>query len=144
AHALWKLHRSLERVGWNVETQLNRILFGMGQVVDAPYLGVDVGNVVVPLIIFPSADALASPTGLLAQYNRAGAAALGVICDQGALDQMVTAARRWGLSQAEAPSMSVLVLEAPRYNPTLLSPKDSAVRSISVNHRTIDALDWDL
>jgi hypothetical protein len=143
AYLLWRLVRNLERSGWQVQTNLSRIMFGMAQVSELPLLGVDVGNSTVPLIIFPAADALSSPVGILNDYNRAGAAAVAIVCDNGALDEMVTAVRKWVLSHTVlAPSLSVLVLEAPRYNPTLLSPQDAAVSARDVTVQMVHSLDW--
>jgi hypothetical protein len=142
AYALWKLVRSLERSGWKVETHLNRIVFGLGAMSELPYIGVTVANAVVPLLIFPAADALAAGTGLLAAYDRAGAHAVGIVCDEGALDEMVTAVRRWVLSRSFPPAMSMLILEAPRYNPTVLTPGDAAVTPVAVTRDSLSSIDW--
>lgn len=142
AYVLWKLTRALQASGWRVETNRYRIMFGMAAVSEPPLLGVDVGNVIVPLLIFPAAAAIASTAGLLEQYHRAGSAAAGVVCDAGALEEMVTAVRRWVLAHALTPSMSVLILEAPRYNPTLITPADGAVVPRAVNRAVLEQLDW--
>jgi hypothetical protein len=135
AHQLWRLTRALEASGWRVEHQLGRIMFGLGRLRDSPLMGVDVGNTVVPLVLFPSAVALTAADGLLNDYENAGAAALGIVCAQGALDEMSTTVRSWMLSRQTPPPLSVLILESPRFNPTLLSPADSAItpRSIAID-----------
>jgi len=137
AYALWRMLRSLERSGWSVEHRVHRIMFGLGAVVDLPYLGVKVGGVVVPAMIFPHLDALGRGGGLLDQYERAGARALAAICDERGLDEVVTAVRRWMLSRRGPTALNVLVLESPRYNPTLLSPSDTAVRPVNVTRDTL-------
>lgn len=142
AYALWKLLRSLQRSGWTVEHRLHRIMFGIGPVRDVPYLGVVTGHATIPTLIFPPADSLISSDGLLEQYEQAGATALAVICDERALDEMVTAVRRWVLSRPVPIGMSVLVLEAPRYNPTLLSPGDAAVVPVAVTRDTLGNYFW--
>lgn len=142
AYGLWRLVRGLQASGWKVATHPNRIMFGLSQLTTRPQLGVDVGNTVVPLVVFPAVDAVASRVGLLAEYDRAGAAAVGIVCDQGALDEQVTAARRWILSHHMAPTMSVLILEAPRFNPTLLSGGDAGVAPRAVTRGVLDSLAW--
>jgi hypothetical protein len=132
AYALWRMIRSLERAGWTVEHKVARIMFGLGFVDDAPYLGVTVGAIVVPVMVFPSSTQLSGERGLLDQYEQAGARAVAVICDERGLDEMVTAVRRWVLSKRAKPALNVLVLESPRYNPTLLSPNDAAVEPVSI------------
>jgi len=142
AYALWRILRSLERAGWLVEHRLHRIMFGLGRVQDAPYLGVKVGQVVVPTMIFPTAEMLGREGGLLDQYEQAGAAALAVVCDERGLDEAVTAVRRWVLGRKAVPTMSVLVLESPRYNPTLLSPGDAAMAPVAVTRDTLGNYFW--
>lgn len=144
SYSLWKLLRQLEWAGWRVETQPNRIMFGMSKLLSAiPHLGVVVASQVVPLVVFPSADEIATPTGLLSEYHRAGARSVGVVCEQGALDDMITAARRWILQHSQVTTMGVMILEAPRFNPTLLSPGDAAVTPIAVAQMTLEQLSWD-
>jgi hypothetical protein len=145
AYRLWTLLRGMERSGWRVEVTPARILFALGPMIDPPVLGVDIGNVVVPVLPYPRLGALADPTGPLGQYDRAGAAAVAVVCEEAALDEAVTAVRRWILAHHQMlPAMSVLVLEAPRFDPTLLSPGDGAVTPRSVTRHTLESLDWGL
>lgn len=142
AYGLWKLVRGLERSGWKVETQAAKINSGLARLEEPPFLGVWVGGVVVPVLIFPTSDALQATHGLLSNYNHAGASAVAVVCDNGALDETITAVRRWVLGQRMLPSLSVMILESPRYNPTLITPNDAAVSSRSVSRETLDSLDW--
>lgn len=143
-YSLWKLLRQLEWAGWRVEARPSRILFGMSKLLrDAPHLGVVVANQVIPLLIFPSADELAMPNGLLSEYSHAGARSVGVVCGPGALEDMVTASRRWLVAHAKLSAMGVIVLEGPRFNPTLLAPGDAVVRPIAVAQMTLQHLSWD-
>jgi hypothetical protein len=142
AHQLWRLTRAMETAGWRVEHQLGRIMFGLGRLPEPPLMGVDVGNTVVPLLLFPSVVALTAPDGLLNAYENAGAAAVGIVCAQGALDEMATTVRAWMLSRQTPPPLSVLVIESPRFNPTLLSPADGAVTPRSVAINVLDSEHW--
>lgn len=142
AYGLWRLIRDLERSGWRVETLHSRIMFGLGAVEHRPSLGIEVGATVVPLLIHPLVESLAAPDGLLTEYHRAGAPAVGITCDQGALDETITAVRRWILSHPVRPSLHALILEAPRYNPTHLRPNDAAVTPHAVTRHTLDSLVW--
>lgn len=138
AYGLWKLARALERSGWKVETQTAKIMSGMARVPETPFLGVWVGAVVVPALIFPTVESIQSPQGLLSTYNHAGASAVALICDNGALDEMVTATRRWVLGHPIAPSLSVMILESPRFNPTLITPNDSSVTPRSITREALE------
>jgi hypothetical protein len=142
AHQLWRLTRSLEAAGWRVEHNPSRIMFGLGRLSDLPVMGVDVGNTVVPLLLFPSAVALTAADGLLNTYESAGAAAVGIVCAQGALDEMATTVRSWVLGRQVPPPTSVLILESPRFNPTLLSPRDAAVTPKAVTIHTLQSEHW--
>ena len=138
AYALWRLVRGLERAGWRVEANPNRIMFGLSTLDPRPCLGVHVANNIIPLLVHPAAGDLSRPDGLLGTYDHAGAATVGVICDSGALDEIVTATRRWVLGRRGQTGMSVLVLEAPRFNPTLLRPTDAAVTPRAVTRAALD------
>jgi hypothetical protein len=135
--AVWRLIRSMERSGWLVETSPSKVLFGLGPLHRAPYFGVSVGPQLIPVLPFPTVDEVAGPSGLLAEYSRAGAAAVAVVCDEGALDEMCTAVRRWVLSHRYLPTISTLVLESPRYNPVLLAPSDGAIEPVSISRETV-------
>lgn len=134
AYSLWRLIRALERAGWAVETAPGTVRSGLGPLADGPFIGVYVRHTVVPLLAFPELDALADADGPLSDLERAGAAAIAVTCDNGALGEAITAVRGWMLSRALLPSMSVLVLESPRYAPTMLRPTDSSITPVSVTH----------
>lgn len=138
AYALWRLARGLERAGWRVAANPHKILFGLSPLEPRPYLGIHVANSIVPLVVHPTAADLGRPDGLLHTFDHAGAATVGVICDSGALDEMVTATRRWVLGRRGQTGMSVLVLEAPRFNPTLLRPTDAAVTPRAVSRAALD------
>lgn len=135
--AVWRLIRSMERSGWAVETNAAKVLFGLSPLSRAPFFGVRVGAQVLPVLPFPTAVELAGTTSLLAEYSRAGASAIAVVCDAGALDEICTHTRRWYLSHRFTPTMSVLVLEAPRYNPVLLAAADGAIEPVSVSRETL-------
>lgn len=137
AHATWLLARGLEQAGWVVEVDIARITFGMAPLLSPPHLGVEIGQVVVPVVDRPDVDALAQPAGLLADYDRSGAAALAVVCDEGGLDAVVTAVRRFTAGRRLPPRLSVLVLEAPRYHPTLLTSTDVAIEPRAISRQTL-------
>lgn len=142
AYAHWRLLRRMERAGWHVETREPLVTFGLSHLRTPPVMGVYVGDsAVVPVAAYPMASDLSDDGGLLTTYQDAGAASLGVVCDNGALDEMVTATRRWHLSRRLPASLNVLLLEAPRFDPVLLQPTDSSVEPVAV-HRTIDDAQW--
>jgi hypothetical protein len=133
SYAVWRLVRSMERSGWGVETNASKVLFGLGPLQHLPFFAVTVGPHLVPVLPFPSAHEIAVVAGgLLTEYAAAGAPAVALVCDESGLDEMVTATRRWVLAHRHMPSMSVLILEAPRYNPVLIAPSDGSVEPVSV------------
>lgn len=143
AYGLWKLIRGLERGGWRTETQISKINSGLGKLENPPYLGVWVGGVVVPVSVFPTMESLQSHNGILSTYDNAGASAIAVVCDDGALDENVTAVRRWVLAHNQLPNLSVMILEAPRFNPTLITPNDAAVSARNVSREVLETMEWD-
>lgn len=133
SYAVWRLVRSMERSGWSTETNAAKILFGLGPLVHLPFFSVTVGPHLVPVLPFPDPHEVAAVTGgLLTEYAIAGAPAVALVCDESALDEMVTATRRWVLAHQYMPTMSILILEAPRYNPVLIAPSDGSVEPVSI------------
>lgn len=133
AHQMWLLVRALERSGWRVEPRRAHMLDGRGVIVHAPFFGVTVGQQTVPVLAHVPSDQLLGAAGLLSEYQRAGFPAVAVTCDQGELDQYVTASRRWILAHTWPPQVAVLVLEGPRYQPVLLSGDDGAVQPVALH-----------
>jgi hypothetical protein len=143
AYTAWSVCRSLERSGWDVETDPRAVLHGLGRMSTVPRIGLRIGASVVPVAIRPPTGLLAEPTGLLGEYERAGAAAVAVVCRGGTLDASVTAARKWIVSRQAMPTnVTVLVLEEPGFAPVLLSSADAAVTPISVDRNTLRSLEW--
>lgn len=141
AYSLWRVFRALENAGWRVEANPARIMFGLSAlpVGHAPALAIQVANAMVPLVIHPTPEQLAHADGLLSMFDQAGAASVGVVCDSGALDEMITAIRRWGFSRRGQTGMSVIVFEAPGYAPTLMRPGDAAVAARSVSQAALQS-----
>lgn len=129
AYVLWKFVRGLENAGWVIETQRSRLQFGLPKLRRAPQMGINLGNGhIMPLLVLPNTDALVAPNGLLSEYEQAGAASIGIICDEGALDQTITDVRRWGIQTAQnRGGIGVAVLEGPRFNPTIVFASDASV-----------------
>ncbi len=127
--ALWKLARSLERSGWGVHVDPAVIAASCHGVPNAPYLSVTVGATVVPTLVFPGADKLQSGD-LLDPYEVANCGSVAVVCDQGHLETVVTAVRAWMLNGRHH-EMTVLVLEAPRYQPVIVNPADGSAQAVS-------------
>ena len=136
AYTLWKLTRALENSGWKVETRSGRVAFGLGRLATPPRIGLTVRARIVPLLGFPDLNELASPGGMIDQYEFAGATALAVTCDKGQLDRTITEIRRHLLTRRMPTQLNLIVCEAPRFNPTLLTAGDRAVaaHSVSIDH----------
>lgn len=138
AYTLWRLMRGLEIAGWRVVANPHRIQFGLGPLPLVPVLGLQVQQAMVPLILQPDLEQLSHPQGPLTIYDQAGAPSVGVVCESGALDATATAIRRWGLTMGTTSSLAAVVLEAPRYAPTLITPGDASVRPRSVSQAMLD------
>jgi hypothetical protein len=146
AWELWRVHRALERAGWEVLSDPGDINASCRATVSRPApLGVRIGGVSIPVLVHPDADMVADSSGLVGEYERAGARAVAVVCGQSGLDSMVTAVRRFALGWrlAEAP-LAVFVLEAPRYQPVVLQAHDAAVNPVSVTQASLTSLVWGL
>jgi hypothetical protein len=144
AHHLWQVHRGLERAGWEVVSTPQQINGACNAPVahQAP-LGVLVGGLSIPVIVHPSPEMVADTSGPLGDYERAGARAVGIVCGLSGLDAMATAVRRFALGwRLVDQPLTVIVLEAPRYQPVVLQAHDTAVSPLSVSRSDLQTLVW--
>lgn len=138
AWALWRVARSMSRAGWDVEADPQQVAGSLKHLMDPPAVGVHVRDAVVPVVVGPDPAAIGHSTGLLAEYERAGASVVCLACKNGTLDTLVTAVRRWAVSLRVNPSkLTVVLLEAPRYQPVLLSVQDAAVAPVTVSREFV-------
>lgn len=143
AYEAWATARSLERAGWDVTADPELVHGSLGYVTRVPRLGLRIGTAVVPVVTGASPAALAEPTGLLGEYERAGTPAVAVVCAGGQLDAATTAVRRWVISRQAMPTyITVIVLEQPSLAPVLMSAVDAAVTPVSVDRSTLATLNW--
>lgn len=142
AYHHWKLLRDLEKSGWDVEHRTRRILSTIGPIEPAPRLAIGAGGVIVPVVEEDEMLRISGPDGVLDRYEHAGARAVGLVCEEGDLDLVVTAVRKWSLARRYIPTMSVLVLEGPRFNPTLLEGHDSAIQPVAITRDTLGNYFW--
>lgn len=140
AYQLWKLFRGLQTAGWHAEANTNLLRFGLGRLPFTPPLGIHVQHALVPLLLHPAQHVIVDPNGPLTLYEDAGAPSVGIVCSSGGLAAVTTAVRQWGVSpRGQGSQLSVIVLEAPSYSPTLLTPQDAAVRPRSVSQAMLNA-----
>jgi hypothetical protein len=130
AFVLWRLVRDLEAATWDVEPDLRRLPRVGGEV---PLLGLNFSTSVVPLLIMPNEGLLASQSGPLTLYNRHGFGLCAVTCRHGELDTSATAVRNWMLQRPTRATLDVILLEAPRYQPVLLTADDGGVSPVNVS-----------
>jgi DNA-binding transcriptional LysR family regulator len=132
AFSLWRLVRDLEVGGWSVEPAARRLPVVGGRV---PLLGLRFGPGIVPLLVFPDLSQVANQAGPLTVYERSGVGICAITCRARELDRAATAVRRWMLEHHTRARCDVLLLEAPRYQPVLLTADDGGITPRSV---TID------
>jgi hypothetical protein len=138
AYQLWQLMRSLQDAGWRVEANRGAIMFALHPMGEVPALGLTIGSRVVPLVVYPPVSVVASPNGRLYELVAAGAGSAAIVCDSGALDEMVTAVRRFYMDVSMDVSMNVLILEGPRFAPVLLTQHDASVAPRSVTRASLE------
>lgn len=123
AYTLWRVSRDLQANGWNVETDPMRTP-RIGT--HSALLGLQVGRNIVPILLLPGRDDLGNPAGVLSKVEASGMKLCAVTCLHRELDATITAVRRWMLLRQE-PILDLLILEAPRYSPVLLSCDDGGL-----------------
>lgn len=124
AYVLWRLIRDLEAGSWDVEPDPRRLPRAAQQV---PLLGLRFGAGIVPLLVLPQLDSVAAQAGPLTLYERSGFGLCALTCRHQELDAATTAVRKWMLERPARTGLDVLVLEAPRYQPVLLTADDGGI-----------------
>ena len=138
AYALWKLYRSLEFAGWKVEADQRLISVGLGRLQPPPQLAIYVDNTLTPLVLHPDLDDISNPAGPVGATAAAGARVVGIVTDEGSLDDTVTAAR--SLYHSTNLTIPLRILEAPSYHPVALTSKDAAITTTGTGTMHLDGL----
>jgi hypothetical protein len=136
AQALWRLTRGLESGGWEVSHDIEALTAGLGPLPVLPWLGVIVNAEPVILVPYPDAVALTATQGPLSTLADAGADSVAVTCHNGALEEVVTAVRSWGLGRQRRKRVRVYILEAPRFSPTALEVTDRGIHPVSISRES--------
>lgn len=133
AHSLWLQIRALEKAGWRVETNPAVIEFKSGKIPKPARIAVYVKQHPIPVVILPSIDDLKTRNGVLSMYYYAEAKAVAITCYSRALDDVTTAVRTWYNSfGTKSPDIAVMVLEAPMYNPVILTSQEGSIKPVSI------------
>lgn len=137
-----QLLRQLERGGVVVVARPERHVPALARAAPTPRFAAATRAGLAPLLEFPDLDRLADPRGPLSVAVVAGLGQIGVLCRYGDLDAAVTAARRWRRSHRWAPP-TVVVFEAPRFQPTVVGDRDdAAVAPRAVARQLVEHHTW--
>jgi hypothetical protein len=134
AYALWRILRDMESGGWKVEADARFEPTGRTKIA---HLGLRFSLSTVPVLVLPDLADVSSQAGPLTALEMAGMGLCAVTCAARRLDASATAVRQWMLGRPARAGLDVLVLEAPRYQPVLLTSDDGSITPRSV---TIDAI----
>lgn len=137
----WRLVRDLERAGWSTECRPPYVLAELSPMTYPPAMGVLVGTNVVPVLAYPTVEALADPAGPLDDFEVARARAVAVVTHPGQLEPALTALRRHLLLRRPLATTTILILEAPAFNPIMMSSATGAVEARSVSRISLDVSD---
>ena len=134
SYELWRLFRDLEQAGWLVETDHRS--FG-AEGAWRVSVGLRFALSTVPILVLPATGAVSSQAGPLTSLELARVGLCAITCPHRGLDATVTAVRQWMLGRPARAGLDVLVLEAPRYQPVLITSDDGSITPRAV---TIDAI----
>lgn len=124
AFAIWRIGRDLETSGWNIESDGGRVPTVPGQQI---LLGLRFTLNVVPVIIFPSVAEIETQGGLLTKYELSGVGLCAFTCLHHKLERSITGVRHWMLGRPSRAGLDVIILEAPHYQPVLLTSDDGGI-----------------
>ncbi len=123
AATLWRIIRGLQRGGWQVRTHL------VGATRPLTFLELLVDRSWTPMMVLPRRDRLGAVDGPLARAAERSVSKVAVVCADGQLDAISAEVRSWMASHDGR--FDVVLLEQPRYTPTLLRSVDASVRPTS-------------
>jgi len=129
---LWKIIRGMEAGGWSVRTH------AIGSPRPLTFLEIHVNGSWIPVIVLPRKGRLAAHDGPLSRAEGRKVTEVVVVCQEGHLDEVVTEIRSWMALVKR--TLTVILLEQPRYTPALLSPDDTSVRPTSIARNVPRAL----
>lgn len=140
AARVWRVMRFLERAGWGVVPNPGELLPALGTMPERIDLAVTVRGMLVGAVDVPDPTRLARGDGVLAHADQAGLGAIALLCAERQLEPCVTASREFHLTRVVPSSLTVMVLEAPRFQPVIVARDDTSVRAVSVTAVTPAAL----
>ena len=123
ARQLWVIIRGLQRGGWQVSTH------PVGATAPLTFLEVKTSDGWTPMMVLPRRDRLGAVDGPLSRALLRSVNRVVVVCADGDLDSIGAEIRGW-MSRCER-DFEVLVLEQPRYTPTVLRTDDASVKPTS-------------
>lgn len=129
ASLLLSVIREIEFGGWVVKPARDSFAF----------LSILYNNKLVPLLLTDDASRLTKAGSLLDTALSNGDTAVVVLSNPGGLDLLHSEVRRW-FSLRPGVDLEVVVLEKPRYTPTIFSPNDRSVSPESNSIRPSSAL----
>lgn len=123
AASLWRIIRGLQRGGWQVRTH------PVGATRPLTFLELLVEGCWTPMMVLPRRDRLGADDGPLARGTQRGVEKVVVVCGDGQLDESVAEIRAW-MSRAPV-VLEVLLLEQPRYTPTVVDSRHGSLAPTS-------------
>lgn len=123
AATLWRIIRGLQAGGWQVRTH------PVGATRPLTFLELMVDRTWTPMMVLPRRDRIGASDGPLARAEQRGVGKVVVVCAGGKLDGVVAEIRAWMTSLSGL--FEVVLLEQPRYTPTVLRTADIGVRPTS-------------
>jgi len=128
AHRTWGAVRDIAAAGWDVEVRPDYVPGHRSTLPHPPFCAVRLANgTLVPVVYGAAAERLAGPSGVLAAWAATPLPAVLLTCPAGGLDHYVTEVRRFLRTSPASMDLAVMVCEAPRYEPVLLTRDDVAI-----------------
>lgn len=137
AYDTWRAFRTMSRRGWRVTPLALAQTSDLHLVQRRTPVAAEVLGDTVDLLVGHDVKNLVSRGGVLDEYCRAGVGCVVITCPAGHLDLFLTHCRKWLAHRFQTDEhFSVVIAEAPSYQPVLISSDDAAVVAFSVETPT--------
>ena len=125
AHELYQLYKSLLFSGWVVKIRERVNL-------EPTVLSIILGELTIPLLENTSTQKIRNQDNLLSKFELNNIHTAAIITKEGELGSYSTSLRSWYLGRNKRSELDIILLEAPRYSPVIVTPDDSAVSPLSI------------
>jgi hypothetical protein len=133
AERYYKIFKTLKFMGWQVEGNNKKIPTDRNH--QRPLFGLTIHNLTIPLVIFPPYRELAQRDSILSRFLKINNNLVALLIPEDTLEKYIAHIRAW-MKTNNVTDFDILLLEAPTFNPIVISTADGSLepRMVSITN----------